>query len=943
MSRVVLVFSLLTVGALPRLGWADDAAQQLSDARVHWLRGRFAESIELYTKLVDQMPQREAAAVGLSRCYESLGDIERAADVLDRTIDELPGAHDARARRAELSLQRGLIERAREDCTRVLQASPDHLLARWIQLQLDLVSGDIQPALKGAEWFVQRHNRSAPMDAEALVITGQAAVIHATYRLRGGEQSQQLNAVLNNLYDEAIKLDPSYWPALYYSGRLFSEKHHKGDAINDLHRALTINPNAAEVHAALGMAAFDDFDIESGHTLVDRALAIRPNLPLARRLKADLLMARDQYTEAFEQLQKACKVNPGDAETLGRLAACQLLRGNRAEFEAVCAEALGHNPRPAVFFLRLAERLEDHRRFDSAEQYFEQSIAADPDRSDARTGLGLLYMRIGKEAEAAAALEQAFEMDPFNVRTKNMLEVLDRLAGYKTLETEHFRLKYDEELDGLLGTYAAKYLEDLYQELTARFGYSPGERIQIEIFNKGRGESAHRWFSARTVGLPWIGTVGACTGKVVAMTSPNGVEKPFNWARVLKHEVSHVITLQQTNYQIPHWYTEALAVQAEGYPRPQLWSQLLAKRLAADDLLDLGNINLAFAHPKTALDWQMAYCQSELYAAYMQQTHGNDSIARMLDEYRDGSTTSEAIEHVFKLSISDFELGYREYLREVASGFHMPPAEPPMTRAELDRAFAAHPENPDFAARLAAEYVKDRNYPKARELATRATTIRRGHPLGSFVLARLYQSVGENAKAMETLTGALNRDDPDPRVLELLANLTVQTKDYDRARSLYQLGHHFYGGDSKWTAGVARVALITDNRLELREALQQLCLLEPDDQAPRMKLATMAVEDGDLGQAIRFAWMVLHINASNRDAHRILGNAFSQQRRWGEAAGEYRVLIELQPDDWSSWIELARSYQASGDRDRALAVVTELLEKDPQNAQGRELLAELKR
>ena len=91
----------------------------------------------------------------------------------------------------------------------------------------------------------------------------------------------------------------------------------------------------------------------------------------------------------------------------------------------------------------------------------------------------------------------------------------------------------------------------------------PG-RSKIEILK------SHQWFSGRTIGLPFVPTVGACTGRVVALASPKATRVPFNWSmRVLTHELVHVITLQQTEFNIPHWYTEALAVESEGYPRPQ--------------------------------------------------------------------------------------------------------------------------------------------------------------------------------------------------------------------------------------------------------------------------------------------------------------------------------------------------------------------------------------
>src|SRR5438477_357447 len=46
-----------------------------------------------------------------------------------------------------------------------------------------------------------------------------------------------------------------------------------------------------------------------------------------------------------------------------------------------------------------------------------------------------------------------------------------------------------------------------------------------------------------------------------AMVSPTGkgIRKPFNWGRVIRHELVHILDLEQTNFQVPHWLTEGLA------------------------------------------------------------------------------------------------------------------------------------------------------------------------------------------------------------------------------------------------------------------------------------------------------------------------------------------------------------------------------------------------
>ena len=91
------------------------------------------------------------------------------------------------------------------------------------------------------------------------------------------------------------------------------------------------------------------------------------------------------------------------------------------------------------------------------------------------------------------------------------------------------------------------------------------------------------------VGLPYLDTVAASTGRIVAMVSPNEphIGHQMNWARVLTHETVHVITLQQTNFDCPHWFTEGLAVWSENAPRPRVWCELLQQRLKKGKLFNL--------------------------------------------------------------------------------------------------------------------------------------------------------------------------------------------------------------------------------------------------------------------------------------------------------------------------------------------------------------------
>ena len=226
----------------------------------------------------------------------------------------------------------------------------------------------------------------------------------------------------------------------------------------------------------------------------------------------------------------------------------------------------------------------------------------------------------------------------------------------------------------------------------------------------------HQWFSGRTIGLPFIPTVGACTGKVVALASPRATRQAFNWARVLKHEVVHVITLQQTEFNIPHWYTEALAVESEGYPRPQEWNKILLERVPSrSKLLNLDTINLGFIRPNEPDDRQMAYCQAQLYARYMLKRFGDDALIKMLMAYRRGLTTDRAIQECFQVEKADFE---KQLSRLPRRGDQDDPhaGQRGEARQVLAARAAAQREarDADLNARMAYEHFARRDYKEAR-------------------------------------------------------------------------------------------------------------------------------------------------------------------------------------------------------------------------------------
>ena len=160
-----------------------------------------------------------------------------------------------------------------------------------------------------------------PRIVAGILIVGQAAEKYIRAKFRDEEMSEELNKVINNLYEVALKVDPNCWQAHWLEGRLFLSGYQEGDARKDLTKALRINPSAAEVIVTLGQADLQGYQLAAGRKKAERALEINPRMAAAEVLLADLNISDERFLDARDNAKKAVLENPRDEDALARLAA----------------------------------------------------------------------------------------------------------------------------------------------------------------------------------------------------------------------------------------------------------------------------------------------------------------------------------------------------------------------------------------------------------------------------------------------------------------------------------------------------------------------------------------------------------------------------------------------------------------------------------------------
>ncbi len=845
----------------------------LADAEQLLLRGNYEESNSAFAKLREQFPIQ--ATLGLARGFWEQGQQDQAIEQLDRQIKLSPNSAHLHAERAHLALHTGELDFCRQQVELSLASEPQNIQARWVQAELWRVEGKIAEACKSYRELSERYDREGKsiQSPQRLFWFAQALAQHARFN----HDKKRFRQLTNQLYPRMLSLEPNFWSAHCQSGLLLLEKFNAADAEAAFNDAQQINPQAANVQVGLARLALTDFQLDRARRHLHRALQANPKHQGAFRCQADLEFASLRPQAALQTLQTARKSNLRNAKTLGRIAAAhQLLATPQEKFHRQALSLLIEDAKSASanlgdFYAAQGLAFEQARRYPQAAACFREAIERMPQLLGPRGQLGMIEMRLGHEDEARRWLEASFERDPYNVRVKNQLEVLDLLEDYATLETEHFVIRYDAAHDESLARTMARYAEQCYGELATTFDFQLPERALLEVFHNGRGVKAREWFGARMVGLPNIHTIAACGGNVVAMVSPTAERGKLNWADILRHEIVHLINIQQTDYAVPHWLTEGCAVWQEARPRRRRWQKLLIQRVPRGDVFDLESINFGFLRPRSADDWQLVYCQAEIYVELIASEFGVEGIRNLLAAYRDNLTTQQAIAHglgttqerierstLEKISSITTQLAKRRDLRE------------PTKLAQASERWAANPDDLSAGAELALVRLRQGDYPGAGRLAETLLAKQPSLPSARFVKAQLLVRIGDELAAAKLLEGIA-----EPAPLKLLAGIHLRRGKLNEARRLYQLGADRRPDDLQWSKALAVVAIRQQDTSELIKLLTRIADAEPDNLIARKKLLQLAKQNeqrpNQKSSAIEhWANEVLHIDPNDRAALRAL-------------------------------------------------------------------------
>jgi len=582
----------------------------------------------------------------------------------------------------------------------------------------------------------------------------------------GTEQYQEAN----NQFRLATEQSPQNAMIRVRWGRLMHERFNNTEAANLFNEALQRDPRNAQAYYGLGLVSADGFDSKAVE-YTRKAIDLDGKLYEAHELMASLLLEDSDEAKAFEEADAALKLSPEALDAMAVHAAIELLADRSPD--SWLEKIRQVNPVYGEGYATVAHHLVLNRRYVDGITYYRKAVEADPRLWSARSQLGINLMRLGQEDEPRKQLEMCYENGFRNEETVNSLRLLDSYKNFVTLKEGDTILRLNRKEADLLRPYFEAEMKRIYAAYDKKYKMKLPGPVQVEVYPD------HEDFAVRTMGMPGLGALGVTFGLVIAMDSPSG--RPpgeFHWGSTLWHEMSHVYILTATNFRVPRWFTEGLAVHEETEVSPEWGDRMTPDIVSAirnKKLLPVADLDRGFIRPEYPNQVIVSYYQAGRICDYIKERWGADKLLDMVHSFAAHKTTPDVIRADLGMAPEEFDKQFLEWLDQSVG----------KTVANFDqwrtklKDLAGQAKNKNYDAVLKEGDEVRRLYPDYI------------YPANPYeFMAEADMAKGDKAAAAEILTAYEKIGGHNPPALKQLAALEVeQGKPADAAATLDRLNY----------------------------------------------------------------------------------------------------------------------------------------------------------
>ena len=509
-------------------------------AQINLKNGQAATAVSALEGLLQKQPELKQAQALLADAYRAVGRLDDAAALIRQQIEKTPA-------QAEPYLLLGLIQRqqkkheeARHSFEKVLELAPDNIEALNQLVELNLVAGDFDEALR----MVQRQKEKKPGDGAPYLLEGKVrtakkewaeaeaalkkaielnpelasaydllvAIYLATDRLPQAKseletiisksprnegalmtlalikEKQKDYAGAAEAYEKVLAFKGNSMPALNNLSYLYSERlNQSAKALELARKARALAPSNPFVADTLGWVLFQQGEYRQALDLSEEAAGKSDNPEIQYHLGMAYYMMgnADPAQSAFQRALSSTADFPSRADAQRRVDLLSQASGPNALSAKQLEEMLGQHPKDVVARIRLAEAYEKTGAFDQAATAYEEALKSNPKLGSATLKLAQLYagpLRNAKKAMEFA--KKARELSPGDARVAGVLGKIAFDAGnyswaYSLLQESSRQLGSDPQVlhDFAWAAYGVGKIDQAQEAMQQCLNASPDSQI----------------------------------------------------------------------------------------------------------------------------------------------------------------------------------------------------------------------------------------------------------------------------------------------------------------------------------------------------------------------------------------------------------------------------------------------------------------------------------
>lgn len=225
----------------------------------------------------------------------------------------------------------------------------------------------------------------------------------------------------------------------------------------------------------------------------------------------------------------------------------------------------------------------------------------------------------------------------------------------------------------------------------------------------------------------------------------------------------------------------------------------------------------------------------------------------------------------------------------------------------FQQVIAAKPNDPEAYYNLGTLYLRKNDLQQAQRYLEQTLKLRPNYPEAWNNLGMIAAQQGNPDEAIRSFQQSLQQRPNYAIALVNLGNIYRRQKNFEKAQEL----------------------------------LNRALALQPDDPETNYSFGMFYAQQNQMPQAREYLQKAIDLRPNYPEALNNLGVLFVQEQDYAKAEEQFKACIQSAPQFDQSYFNLARLYTLKGEKDSARNALTELLKREPNNQNARQMLEAL--